>query len=65
MKDKLTNVKKKFGKPSTHRSVKPKPKKKEVKVEIDEDQKDQLLYLGIDLKELPDTALSIDSQSKY
>lgn len=50
MKDKLTKVKKQVGKPTTYRSEKPKLKKKEVKVEIHEDTKDQLTYLGLDLK---------------
>lgn len=61
MEDKRKNIKKKFGKPSTNRSEKPKLKKKEVKVEINEDTKDSLMYLGLDLNEIPETALSIDS----
>jgi len=61
MEDKRKNIKKKFGKPSTVRSEKKKLKKKEEKVEILEDTKDQLMYLGLDLNEIPETTLSIDS----
>ena len=42
---------KKFGKPSTTRSAKPKIKQKTVKKVIDEDTLDQLEYLGLELKD--------------
>ena len=49
---KRTNFKKRFGKPSTHRSEAPKLKKKVVKKERDEESQDQLDYLGIELKHI-------------
>jgi hypothetical protein len=60
MRNKRTKFRKKFGKPSTSRSEKPRLKKKEVKKVIDEDTLDQLTYLGLDLKAIPDHALSSD-----
>lgn len=60
MEDKRTKFKKKFGKPSTSRSEKPKLKKKEVKKVIDEETLDQIMYLGLELKALPDNVLSSD-----
>ena len=45
---------KKFGKPSTSRSAKPKIKQKTVKKVVDEETQDQLTYLGLELKDVPD-----------
>lgn len=47
---------KKFGKPATSRSAKPKIKQKIVKKELDEETRDQLEYLGLELKDVPDSA---------
>lgn len=43
---------KKFGKPTTTRSAKPKIKQKTVKKVIDEETMDQMTYLGLELKDL-------------
>ena len=43
---------KKFGKPTTSRSAKPKIIQKTVKKTIDPDTQDQLTYLGLELKEV-------------
>ena len=43
---------KKFGKPSTTRSAKPKIKQKTVKKVIDEETQDQLTYLQMELKDV-------------
>ena len=43
---------KKFGKPVTARSDKPKIKQKKVKTVVDEDTLDQRLYLGLELKDV-------------
>ena len=50
---------KKFGKPATSRSAKPKIKQKIVKKEMDEETRDQLMYLGLELKDVPDSAEEI------
>lgn len=47
---------KKFGKPNTSRSAKPKIKQKTVKKVIDEETLDQLMYLGLELKTMEEQA---------
>lgn len=47
---------KKFGKPNTTRSAKPKMKQKVVKRVIDPETQDELNYLGMELKDFPDEA---------
>ena len=45
---------KKFGKPVTSRSAKPKIKQKVTKKVIDEKTQDEITYLGLELKDVPD-----------
>ena len=47
---------KKFGKPNTTRSAKPKIKQKVVKKVLDQETIDQLTYLEMELKDFPDSA---------
>lgn len=61
---KRTNFKKRFGKPSTHRSEMPKQKVVEIKKERDEDEQDQLDYLGIELKNMERMEQEVKSEDE-
>ena len=62
MKQKRNRQIKKFGKPSTFRSEKPKMKKKKVEKFIDAETQDQLTYLQMDLKSLEETQLAAEKE---
>ena len=65
MEDKRTKFKKKFGKPSTVRSVKKRFTQKKEEPKIDDDTLDQNMYLGVNLKELEVLASAYrESQAK-
>ena len=56
---------KKFGKPNTSRSAKPRIKQKIVKRQIDPETQDELTYLGLELKEFPDEATAIPEEPHW